>query len=221
MSSSLAIASYVDCQSKTLLVRIVLGRSIARRQCVVSLDSPNAGTTNAREVAFSECFDPVNARQVVITSRILTKNQDSSEERLPVESVSPPIHPTLDSACRQSFITTDGTALILLTGKDGDCLIPSREEQTSIFAYSISRGEWQELLLTDAFYPGIPETSNVGSPREKARKCGHEMAFDSVSGRCLLYGGRTDDLGTLGNLAAELVLCGCVLNTGHARYFTS
>lgn len=60
--------------------------------------------------------------------------------------------------------------------------------------------------MDDDFYPGIAESSYEDSRNPQVRKCGHEMAYDRVTGRCLFYGGRTDELGMQGNLSVELVL---------------
>jgi hypothetical protein len=160
-------------------------------------------------VVFTESFDPVNMRQVIITPRILSDSHDSADKCLYVESVPPPDQLNIDNIA-QCFINLDGTALILLTGKISDCLIPSEDKQTSILAYSISQGEWQELVMDDVVYPGNPEPPQVDNREYRVRKCGHEMAYDRVSGRCLLYGGRTDEHELQGNLAAELVLHRCV-----------
>lgn len=135
-------------------------------------------------------------------------SHDSADDRLRIESISPPDQLNIDSTS-QSFINLDGTALILMTGKSSDCVIPSKDKQTSILAYSVSQGEWQELVMDDDVYPGIPEPLQADSREYRVRKCGHEMAYDRVSGRCFLYGGRTDEHGLQGNLAAELVLHRC------------
>lgn len=65
--------------------------------------------------------------------------------------------------------------------------------------------------MDDEFYPGIPDETESDSREYQERQCGHEMAYDRVSGRFLSYGGRTDHLRLQGNLAAELVLhrCAC------------
>jgi hypothetical protein len=123
---------------------------------------------------------------------------------VPVEIVQPPLSQSSGSVSWRSFVDFQGTSLLLISGSNSACLIPSKSAQTAIHVYSIARGEWQEVTAKEEFYPGMAETSNTGDQLKIS--CGHEMSYDRATGRCVFYGGRTDGLLGEENMAVELEL---------------
>ena len=165
------------------------------------------------QALLADCCDSVNERQVLVSASPLSLEYEGYTLP-PVETVH---HPTLHSTgngSRRAFIDFQGTSLLLLMGTEGDCLIPSNSSQTTIHVYSISRGDWQEMIGEDGFDLGVADSTGSPAQLSLVRECGHAMTYDRVTGRCIFYGGRTDGLAAEGNVAVELELHGYV--TGQA-----
>jgi hypothetical protein len=157
------------------------------------------------KATLADCFDHVNNRQTVIASSKLPIEPKQSTI-VPVEIVQPPFAQSSAIVSWRSFVDFQGTSLLLISGSVSDCLIPSKSAQTSIHVYSIARGEWQEMTPKEGFYPGRVEMPDTRDQLTSPRKCGHEMAYDRATGRCVFYGGRTDGLLGEENMAVELEL---------------
>ncbi|GHJ86292.1 hypothetical protein NliqN6_2694 [Naganishia liquefaciens] len=172
---------------------------------VMSRASSEASGSLVRPILV-DCFDSVNARQVLVSTSHSWPGDSGFPSSL-LETVQPLIPHVSANASHRSFVDFQGTSLLLITGLEGGCIIPSQRAQTVIHVYSIARGEWQKLNGEGEFDLGFAVSAKNQDQLSPVQKCGHEMTYDRITGRCIFYGGRTDGM-LEGNVAVELALHG-------------